>query len=56
MGGFSRWLNGVTGGRRDQTLCRRIAGQHGADCWFCRAIGALLRDSLHCARELDGGA
>lgn len=53
MGELSRWLNGVTGGRRDQTVCRRIAWRHGVDCWFCQIIGWVLQDEMHCERELD---
>lgn len=48
---LSRAINCLFGGKPNQTLCARIAAHWGHDCLFCRAVGAVLRESDHCWRE-----
>lgn len=52
LGRVSRWLNYALGGRKEQTLCARMAERHGFDCAFCRLIGAILRQPDHCWQEM----
>lgn len=49
----SRMLSRMTGGRRGESLCHRVAMRWGYDCLFCAAIGKLLRDRDHCLDELS---
>lgn len=45
-------INMATGGKRE-TLCARMARQHGTDCRFCRMISWLLREPDHCSRQFE---
>lgn len=46
-------LNRISGGERGQYLCARIAVRWGANCKFCKLLGALLREPSHCADQLS---
>ncbi|RWF33729.1 hypothetical protein [Mesorhizobium sp.] len=48
---LSGLLNRLCGGRGDQSLCARIAEQHGAQCVFCRIMSRLIEPN-HCALQL----
>lgn len=45
-------LNRLSGGKRGQTLCARVALVFGAECLFCKVIAAATEPG-HCAAALE---
>jgi hypothetical protein len=52
LGRVSVLINELTGGRKGESLCARLARTRGSNCTTCRAVGFLLRDQFHCLDEL----
>lgn len=52
LAGLSIALNMATGGKRE-TLCARMARNHGTDCTFCRLVALLMCEPDHCSRQFD---
>jgi hypothetical protein len=51
LGRLSRAMNRAAGGADGQTLCARLAEQHGSRCLFCRLV-SWVTEPDHCANEL----